>query len=350
MAGRVSCRGVASPSPRQLLVPVGLIQMWRQPRCEVFAVTQPELAPAAVAARSHLSRAQREAILGYVFASPFIVGFIVLTLGPMIFSLYASFTHYNIVDAPRWNGLDNYHFIFGQDDSFYLSLYNTFYYVVLKTPVVIAASLLLATLMNMNLPGERTFRTIYYLPTVLTGISAIFLWVWVLNPEGMLNRGLGLVGISGPNWFYDPEWAKPGLVVMGLWYLGSPILIMLAGLKAIPDQLYEAAEIDGAGPIARFRHITLPMLSPTLFFLIVTSIIGAFQIFNSAWIISRTAHSNPGDPSQSLLFYEVYLFVRAFQQLEMGFASALAWILFLIVMVVTGVQLWLSKRWVHYQA
>lgn len=294
---------------------------------------------------------QREAITGYLFAMPWIFGFFALTLGPMLFSLYASFTRYSVTTPPRWIGLGNYSFIFLEDPRFRISLYNTVYYVIVKTPVVIAVSLFLAMLLNMKLPGQRIFRTIYYLPTVITGVAAIFLWVWVLNPEGLLNRALGLIGIPGPNWFYDPAWAKGGLVVMGLWYIGSPILIFLAGLNGIPGHLYEAAEIDGAGTWSKFWNITIPLLSPTIFYLVVTNIIGAFQVFNSAYVVSTTAGTNPGDPAQSLLFYEVYLFLRAFKgQMEMGFACALAWILFAIIMVVTGIQLWLSSRWVYYES
>jgi len=304
----------------------------------------------AAVAKPLLTPQRREAVLGYLFAAPWIVGFLVLTIGPMFFSLYASFTRYNITTAPQWVGLDNYRFIFGADDRFRISLSNTFFYVIVKTPLVISISLALALLMNMKLPGKQLLRTIYYMPTVTTGVSAIFLWVWVLNPEGILNRGLSVFHIPGPNWFYDPSWSKPGLIVMSLWYIGSPMLILLAGLNGVPRQLYEAAELDGASTWQKFRNVTIPMLSPTLFFLIITNVIGAFQVFNSAYVVSTTAGSGPGDPAQSLLFYEVYLYIRGFQHLEMGFASALAWILFVIVMIITGVQLWLSKRWVYYEA
>ncbi len=306
--------------------------------------------PSRAEKKPFLTPRRREALTGYIFALPFIFGFLALTLGPMIFSLYASFTEYNIVNPPEWIGLGNYDFILRYDEEFRISLKNTIYYVILKTPLVISISLVLAMLMHIDLPGQRYFRTIYYLPTVLTGVAAIFLWVWVLNPEGLLNRGLGLLGISGPNWFFDPAWSKPGLIVMGMWYIGSPILIFLAGLNGIPTQLYESAEIDGAGPLRKFWNITIPMLSPTIFFLVVTNIIGAFQVFNSAYVVSTTAHASAGAPAQSLLFYEVYLYIRAFQHLEMGFASALAWILFAIVMVVTAIQLWLAKRWVYYES
>jgi multiple sugar transport system permease protein len=300
--------------------------------------------------RRFLTPKRQEAITGYLFASPFIVGFIGLTLGPMLFSLYTSFTDYNITTAPEWTGLDNYSYILRDDDRFRTSLGNTIYYVLLKTPLIIVISLLLALLMRVQVPGRRVFRTIYYLPTVLTGVSSIFLFIWVLSPTGLLNNGLGAVGIQGPNWFFDPQWTKPGLVVMSLWTIGTPLLIMLAGLNGIPRDLYEAADIDGAGPWSKFWKITIPMLSPTLFFLVVTNIIFAFQVFNSAYVISTTVGTkSPGDPAQSLLFYEVYLYLRAFRDLQMGFASALAWILFVIIMIVTAVQLWLSKRWVYYE-
>jgi multiple sugar transport system permease protein len=297
-----------------------------------------------------LTPGRREAIAGYLFAAPFIVGFLALTVGPMLFSLYASFTKYNIVAAPRWIGLDNYRNIFLYDDRFRISLQNTVFYVIIKTPVVIVVSLLLAMLLNIDhLPFKRVFRTVFYMPTVLTGVAAVFLWVWVLNPSGLLNRGLAFLHIPGPNWFYDPAWSKPGLIVMSLWYIGAPMLIFLAGLNAIPSQLYEAAAIDGARGFRRFWNITLPLLSPTIFYVVVTNIIGAFQVFTSAFIVSTTAGKDPGDPARSLLFYEVYLYQRAFTSLEMGYACALAWILFAIVMAVTLAQLWLARRWVYYE-
>lgn len=297
-----------------------------------------------------LTPKRREAFYGYLFAAPFIIGFLALTLGPMLFSLYVSFTKYNIVSAPRWIGLDNFRGIFLYDDNFRIALKNTLFYVAVKTPLVIVISLVLAMLLNVDqLPWKRLFRTIFYLPTVLTGVAAVFLWVWILNPEGLLNSALGLLHLPRPNWFYDPNWAKPGLIVMSLWYLGGPMLIFLAGLNGIPVQLYEAAAIDGARGFRRFWSITLPLLSPTIFYLVVTNIIGAFQVFTSAYIVSTTAGSNLGDPVKSLLFYEVYLYDRAFSKLEMGYASALAWLLFLLVMVITLVQLWLARRWVYYE-
>jgi len=310
------------------------------------------LASSGIGVKEHpkrfLNPKRREAITGYLFALPFIVGFLGLTLGPMLFSLYASFSDYNITTAPKWIGLKNYDYILTRDDRFRTSLGNTFYYVVLKTPLIILISLLLALLMKVEVPGRRVFRTIYYLPTVLTGVSSIFLFIWVLSPTGLLNNGLSMIGVQGPNWFFDPQWTKPGLIVTSLWTIGTPLLIMLAGLNGIPRDLYEAASIDGADAWSTFWKITIP----TLFFLIVTNIIFAFQIFNSAYVISTTVGGTkaPGDLAQSLLFYEVYLYLRAFRDLNMGFASALAWILFVIIMIVTGIQLWLRKRWVYYES
>lgn len=297
-------------------------------------------------------RRHREALTGYMFAMPWIFGFLAFTAGPALFSLYASFTKYDIVNAPVWKGWNyNYGFILQHDPEFPIALKNTLWYVSFKTPVIIIIALTFAVLMNQRVPGIRVFRTIFYMPTVITGVAAIFLWVWVLNPNGILNRGLGLLHTYQPLWFFDPKWTKPGLVVMSVWYVGSPMLILLAGLNGIPKQLYEAAEVEGAGVLRKFWNITIPMLSPTLFFIILTNIIGAFQIFNTAYVISTSSGvgGNPGDPNQSLLFYEVYLYER-FRDLDMGYACALAWILFVVIMIVTGIQLWLSKRWVYYES
>jgi multiple sugar transport system permease protein len=267
----------------------------------------------------------------------------------MLFSLYTSFTQYNIVNPPQWLGFGNYQDIFEYNEDFRASLYNTVWYVIVKTPINIAFALLLALLLNMKLRGTNLFRTIFYSPTVLGGVSAVFLWVWILNPQGLINRGLAVLHIPGPNWFYDPAWTKPGLVVMSLWSVGGGMIILLAGLNAIPRTLYEAADIDGARPWTRFWRITMPLLSPSLFFMLVTSIIGTFQVFTSAYVISQTVAQSPGDPAKSLLFYELLIYINAWTNLKMGYAAALSWILFVIIMLVTGVQLWLSNRWVYYE-
>jgi len=292
---------------------------------------------------------RREALIGYLFLLPWVIGFLGLTLGPMLFSLYASFTQYNIVSAPIWTGFYNYHLIFQTDNDFKIALFNTFWYVIVRTPVHIIIALILALLLNLKLAGTNFFRTIFYSPTVLGGVSAIFLWIWILNPQGLINRALGIFHIPGPNWFYDPTWSKPGLIVMSLWQVGGAMVIFLAGLNAVPRTLYESAEIDGASVWVRFWRVTVPLLSPSIFFLVVTNIIGGFQVFNQAYVVSTTASSNPGDPAKSLLFYEILVYTHAFKNLEMGYATALSWILFVIIMAITAVQLWLSKRWVYYE-
>jgi len=302
-----------------------------------------------------LRPAAREALTGWLFAMPWIIGFVLFTAGPMLFSLYASFTKYNITTPPVWIGLENYRDLFFNDERFYISLYNTFWMVIVKTPIVLVISIALALLLAMDVPWGRFFRTVFYLPNVLAGVAAVFLWQWILAPAGLLNRFLAVFGIQGPAWFFDASWTKPALVLMGMWWIGSGVLIYLAGIKGIPKDLYEAAAIDGAVGWDRLWSITLPLLSPTIFFQVVTGIIGTFQIFTTAFIITSSAGQDiaQGGPGQSLLFYVLYLYNRAFGKtgvgLQMGYASAMAWILFVIILIITGVQLWASRRWVYYE-
>lgn len=306
--------------------------------------------------RSQLQRS--EAITGWLFAAPWIVGFLAFTLGPMLFSLYASFTEYNIIRAPEWIGLRNYENIL-RDEFFWISLKNTFWMVAISTPIQIVLALFIAVLLNLDLPGTRLFRTTIYLPTVLSGVAAIFLWQWILEPNGLLNNGLEVFGINGPAWFSDADWTKPALVLMGLWWIGTDVIIYLASLRGIDKTLYEAAAIDGASGWTKNWYITVPLLTPTTFFLMITNIIGTFQIFTTAYIITTDPTiSTLGGPQHSLLFYVLYLYKYAFGDsqvpgasgLSMGYASALAWILFTIILIITLVQLWLSRRWVHYGA
>jgi multiple sugar transport system permease protein len=299
-------------------------------------------------------RARKEAVTGWAFALPWLIGFLVFTAGPMLFSIYASFTRYPITRPAVWVGLENYERIFN-DPWFYRSLYNTFWMVVVRIPIASISALALALLLSMDLPGGPFFRTIIYMPHVLSGVAAVFLWRWILQPNGLLNAALAWFGIRGPAWFFDPAWTKPGMVVMGLWWIGADVLIYLAGLKGIPDSLYEAATIDGAGGLAKTWYITLPLLTPTIFFQLVTSIIGTFQVFSTAYILSSgSGAAAMGGPRQSLLFYVLYLYNRAFgltgaAGFQMGYASALAWILFAIIMIVTVIQLVFARRWVYYE-
>jgi multiple sugar transport system permease protein len=256
-----------------------------------------------------------------------------------------------------WKGWNyNFGFIFQHDPNFPVALKNTFWYVLVKTPVIVAISLAVALLMNQRVPGIRFFRTIFYMPTVITGVAAIFLWIWVLSPAGILNQFLGKLHLPQPLWFLDPAYTKPGMVVMSIWYLGAPMIILLAGLNGIPKSLYEAADVEGAGIFRKFWNITVPMLSPTLFFIILTQVIGAFQVFNSAFVISTSVGNGgtagqAGDPQQSLLFYEVYMYTKFAPPLrDVGYACALSWIIFVVIMAITAVQLYLSRRWVYYES
>ncbi len=306
------------------------------------------------ARRAFLRPAVREEITGWLFASPWIIGFLLFTAGPMLFSLYTSFTEYNILRPPEWIGTENYVNLFTDDPLFYKALSNTFWMVIVKIPIVVVFSIAIALLLNLDLPAEKGFRTIIYLPNVLSGIAAIFLWQWILSPNGLFNNFLELFGINGPAWFADPTWTKPGMVVMGMWWIGGNIIIYLAGLKGIPNELYEAAAIDGAQRLTTFRYITLPLLTPTIFFQVVTGIIGTFQIFTTAYILSGKDFAL-GGPGQSMLFYVLYLYNRAFGKvgprgLQMGYASAMAWILFVIILIITLLQLRLARRWVYYES
>jgi multiple sugar transport system permease protein len=296
----------------------------------------------------------REELMGWLFAMPWIIGFLLFTVGPMLFSLYTSFTKYNIIADPKWIGLENYQDLFTNDPLFYKSLSNTFWMVIVKTPLVLFTAISLAMLLNSDIPGGKFFRTVIYLPNVLSGIAAIFLWQFILAPNGLFNSALETFGIRGPGWFVDPDWTKPGMVVMGLWWIGGNVLIFLAGLKGIPKELYEAAEIDGADGWQKTRYITLPLLSPTIFFEVITGIIGTFQIFTTAFILIGTKNAAVGELGQSMLFYVLYLYDRAFGKIgqggfQMGYASAMAWVLFIIILAITAIQLWLAKRWVHYE-
>ena len=285
----------------------------------------------------------RENIKGYAFISPYLIGFCVFTAFPLAFSAFSSFTYYNITAIQKWYGLSNFTKLF-TDDLFWKSLGNTMYYVVFSVPSVIILAMLLALLMNQRVKFMGFFRTIYYLPSVLSGVAVYLLWQWIFDPSnGLLNNGLALLGIDGPAWLYDADWTKPAMIIMRLWSTGGTMILLLAALQNVPQELYEAGEIDGAVGVRKFFNITLPMISPTLFFVMVTGISGAFQVYDSAYIMVEN-----GGPSKSLMFYNLYLFNTAFKDQAMGKASAMAWILFAIIMFFTVVQQQASKKWVYY--
>ncbi|MCX5771225.1 MAG: sugar ABC transporter permease [Candidatus Hydrogenedentes bacterium] len=279
-----------------------------------------------------------------MFALPWFAGFIVFGGGPIFFSFIMSFCEYDVLSAPKFVGLANYVEMFTRDELFYKSLWNTVY-MTIGIPLGMIVGLGIALLLNQEVKGMAVYRTFFYLPSVMPAVAASILWIWIFNPnQGVLNSLLAYVGIHGPAWLQDQAWSKPALIIMGVWSAGSSMIIWLAGLKGIPRHLYEAAEIDGAGRLRRFVSITLPMLSPYILFNLVMGIIGTFQIFTQALIMTQ------GGPVDSTLFYVYNLFNYAFRYLRMGYASAMAWVLFAIVLVLTMIQMSLSKRWVYYES
>jgi multiple sugar transport system permease protein len=292
---------------------------------------------------------RRETRSAYLFLAPWILGFVVLTAGPMLASLVLSFTDYDILSSPRFVGLANYREL-ASDPDIYRSLGNTVFYTVLHVPLSMAISLALAMLLTRLSRGSAFFRTVIYLPVMTPPVAIGALFLLLLNGQtGLINAALGLVGIQGPNWTTDPVWIKPGIVLMSLWTVGASVVIFLAALREVPEQLYEAATVDGASGWHLFRYVTLPMISPSLFFVLIVNTIGSLQMFTEVYTMffgNEATRSSSGDAA---LFYVVYLFQQAFQFLHMGYASAMAWLLFLIVLVITLIQVRVSRRFVYYE-
>lgn len=285
-----------------------------------------------------------------MFASPWLVGFLVFQAYPILISAYYSLTDFNLFQAPRWVGLANYRLLFS-DERFYKSLYNTLYMTVFGVPLSLLVALLCALALNMEVKGQPVYRALVYLPTVVPVVAATYLWRWLLNAQyGYVNQLLGLLGLPQPLWLDDAAWTKPALILMGLWLVGGTTIIYLAALKEVPKVYYEAAALDGAGWWRRLWHITLPAISPVTLFQLIIGIIGSFQYFTQAFILGQERLNTPsGGPEDSLLMYGLYLFQNAFVYLKMGYASAMAWILFLITLGVTLIVLASSRRWVYYE-
>jgi multiple sugar transport system permease protein len=291
-----------------------------------------------------ISLQRREALWFYILISPFIIGLVAFTAGPMLASLYYSFTRYDIVSPAQWAGLENYAGLI-DDEFFWKSLKTTTLYTLMSVPLGLIFSLCIALLLNQRIPGLRLFRTLFYLPTVITGVSLATLWLWVFSSDyGILNYALfNLFGIKGPAWMRSETWVLPALSIVSLWGIGGTMVIFLAGLQNIPTELYEAADLDGAVGVRKLFSITLPMLSPVIFFNLITSLIGAFQTFTTAQVMSK------GGPNYASLLYVLYLFQVGFRDFRMGYASALAWVLFAIVLVLTLIAFRSSASWVHYE-
>jgi multiple sugar transport system permease protein len=293
---------------------------------------------------------RRETRAAYLFISPWIVGFILFTAGPMIASMILSLTKYDILNAPTFIGLENYIKLFTADPKFWHSLRVTVTYALVAIPLGLFFGFAVAYLLNLKVPGVPFWRTVFYMPAVMPAVASALLWGMIFNPRfGILNWFLSLVGIQGPGWLASRDWALPALIVMSLWSVGGGMIIYLAGLQGIPTALYESAQIDGANSWKQLRHITLPLMTPVIFFNLVIGIIGTFQYFTEVYVLTSTATGGLGGPAEATMFYNVYLYNNAFRYLNMGYASALAWVLFLIVLLLTLLVFRSSAAWVYYE-
>jgi len=285
-----------------------------------------------------------------LFMSPWVVGFLWFYVFPMLQSLYFSFTKYDgFSGSPRWVGLFNYRFMFTHDPFFWQALRNTVWIVLVGTPVTIAFSVATAFLLTKPRRAQGAYRSIFFLPTMVPTVAAALAFVFILNPGGPVDTILRFLHLPSPLWFQDPSWSKPGLLVLGVWGAGTTMIIFLAGLLDVPQQLYEAADIEGASGWQKFRHITLPMISPVIFFSTVIGVIYGFQYFTEAYVVSNGAGGAVGYPQNSTLFYSIWLYQQGFTAFHLGYASAMAWVLLLIVLVCTLLMIKMSNRWVHYQ-
>ncbi|MCX7795665.1 MAG: sugar ABC transporter permease [bacterium] len=282
-------------------------------------------------------------LVGYGFVLLSALGIFFFNLGPMLSSFYLSFCNYDIITPPKFIGLTNFYNILFNDKIFWKAFVNTVYYVGVSVPLRLLFAFLIAILLNQKIRGMGFYRTIFYLPTVTSGVAMALIWTWVLNPSfGIINMVLNFFGIQGPAWLGDPKWAMPGIILVALWQVGTQVVIFLSGLQNVPTQFYEAAEIDGAGSFRKHLFITIPLISPIFFFNLVIGIIQSFQVFDKVYIMTA------GGPANATIVYVMYLYEKAFTWLQMGYGSALAWILFFIIMMLTLLQFKFSK-WVYYE-
>lgn len=304
-------------------------------------------AAALPAPKSRFGLRAREALAGYLFLTPWILGLICFVAGPMLASAYLSFTRYDIVNTPEFVGLKNYTEIFTKDRLFWPSMGLTFRYALIVVPLSLFGSMMAAILLNQGLRGTAIYRTLFFLPHLTPIVASAVLWGWLFNPDvGPVNHFIRTLTGSqdAPGWFRSPDWAMTGLIIMAMWAAigGNSMLIFLAGLQGVPQELYDAAEVDGAGVWAKFRNVTLPMLTPTIFFNMVLGIIGALRVFAAAFVATQ------GGPAYATWFYALHIYTKAFKYFEMGYASALAWIFFFVMLFFTYIQFRASKRWVYY--
>ena len=290
------------------------------------------------------SRQERHNLrMGLLFAAPAILGLLIFVAYPIAASIYYSFTSYSVLQPPRWVGLENYRTLLFDDPVFYTTMWNTLYMAVFTIPLSVVVAMGLAMLLNLKVRGQAFYRTIFYLPTIVPFVASSVLWLWIYNPQyGIFNSLLWYVGISGPGWLGDPQWSKPALIIMNLWTVGSWMVIYLAGLQDVPQELYEAAEIDGARWWDKTRHLTIPFMSPYLLFSVILMLIGIFQYFTQVAVMTN------GGPADSTRVYALYLYQNAFTYFRMGYASAMAWLLFIFIVILTVIIFRTSARRVYY--
>ena len=279
---------------------------------------------------------------GILFAVPWLLQFLLFIVVPFAASFWLSLTDYRFRDFPNFIWFENYADL-ASDEVFLKSVFNTLYYTVFHVPGVMVIAFFIAILLNQKVQGMPLFRTLFYLPSVTAGVATIMLWLVILQPNGILNQVLGLVGIPGPRWLTSTQWAMPSLIIMSFWTVGTTMILYLAGLQGIPDHLYEAASIDGAGHLRKLWHVTVPMMTPTIFLTLVLGIIGSWQVFTQALILTG------GGPANATLFVLLYLYNKAFLIFQMGYASAIAWVLFVIILIFTLIQFVIARRWVYYE-
>lgn len=293
---------------------------------------------------------RKEALWFYLLVLPWLFGFITLTLGPMIYSFFLSLTNWDLFTPPQFIGLDNYVKLFSKDKIFWKTVFNTLYYAFISVPLGMLFSLFICYFLNRPIKGSAIYRTLYYIPATVPAVAAALLFKWLLAPDaGMINRFLAIFGVDGPAWLLEPAWVKPALILMSLWTVGANITLLMAGMKSIPAEFYEAAELDGASSIAQYYRITLPLLTPVIFFNLINGLIIALQVFTQIYIMTGSGGANMGGPNNASMMIVPYLFNNGFRFYKMGYASAIAWVLFVLVLILTMLVFRSSSAWVHYE-
>lgn len=293
---------------------------------------------------------KKEALWFYLLVLPWLIGFVTLTFGPMIYSFVLGLTDWDLFTDPKFIGLDNYIKLFTKDNVFWKTVFNTLYYAFISVPLAMVFSLFIVYFLNRPIKGSAVYRTLYYIPATVSAVASALLFKWLLAPDaGMINRFLAIFGIDGPAWLLEPAWVKPALILMSLWTVGASITLLMAGTKSIPSEFYEAAELDGASPSLQYFRITLPLLTPIIFFNLINGLILSLQIFTQIYIMTGTGGANMGGPNNASMMIVPYLFNNAFRFYKMGYASAIAWVLFVLVMLLTLLVFRSSSAWVYYE-